>query len=536
LQGVGQRPTKQSEYGLVSSFLYLTEPKTPVFRLSWTPFVFLTVCCGARYILAFRCAAVEKDKIMAEIQFLLNDRLIKTSLQEGLVLLDFVREHQRLTGTKIGCREGDCGACSVLIGTLEGEGVKYLPVTSCLFPLGRVHGTHVVTVEGISKETLTPVQRAMVEHSGTQCGFCTPGFVVSMTGFALESSSVYQDDPRDAISGNICRCTGYKSIERALSEVSEQLQQKPQGSEQMAWLIEKGFVPPYFAGIPARLRAIPARRPAELASSTSAPTVLLGGGSDLNVQRPEAIRDADVAFAQDYASTAIDEQDGFVYIGGAATMEDLNRSPLIAQTLPSIRSWMRLVASTPIRTIASIAGNLVNASPIGDVTILMLALGAEIELTAQHAQRWLPLEELYLGYKTLSKQQGEILSRLRFPSTTPQSRVNFEKVSKRTFLDIASVNAAMRLEVQDDIIQKARLSAGGVAPIPKLLRETSQWLVGQPLTWATALEAAERAQSEVQPISDIRGSADYKRLLLRQLVLAHFAEATAIPVVKEALL
>lgn len=471
---------------------------------------------------------------MADIQFILNDRAIKTSLPEGLVLLDFLREYQRLTGTKIGCREGDCGACSVLIGTLDENEVKYLPITSCLFPLGRVHGAHVVTVEGISGASLTPVQRAMVEHSGTQCGFCTPGFVVSMTGFALESGSVYQDDPRDAINGNICRCTGYKSIERALSDVSEQLREKPQGPEQITWLIAQGFVPPYFAGVADRLRAIAPRTPS--AHPSQGHTVVLGGGSDLNVQRPEAIRDAEVTFAQEHAPKQISEQDGFVYIGGAATMEDLNRSPLIARYVPSIRDFMRLVASTPIRTIASIAGNLVNASPIGDVTILMLALRAEIELTTQETQRWLPLEDLYLGYKTLSKEKSEIVTRLRFPCTTPNSRLHFEKVSKRTFLDIASVNSAMRLEVQDDIIQEARLSAGGVAAIPKFLRDTSQWLIGQPLTWETALEAAKRAQAEVQPISDIRGSADYKRLLLRQLVLAHFAEATAISVVKEALL
>ncbi|MCB9638224.1 MAG: FAD binding domain-containing protein [Myxococcales bacterium] len=465
---------------------------------------------------------------MTEIQFLLNNREIKTSQSPGLVLLDFIREQQRLTGTKIGCREGDCGACSVLLGTPTETGIRYLPITSCLFPLGRAHGCHVVTVEGLRGQDLTPVQRAMVQNSGSQCGFCTPGFVMSMTGLALEESDIYAEDPRDAINGNICRCTGYKSIERALTDVVEILKQKPQGSEQMAWLIEQGFVPSYFATVAQRLQAIAPR-----SAASEGKSIILGGGSDLNVQRPEEIRDAEVRFAQDTAEHDIYEEGDYLYIGGAATMEDINRSSLVAQYIPSIHQFMKLVASTPIRTIASIAGNLINASPIGDVTILMLAMRAEIELVKQDARRWLPLEDLYLGYKTLAKEDGELFMRLRFPKTTEHSRTNFEKVSKRTFLDIASVNSAMRLEVKDDVIQEARLSAGGVAPIPKFLQKTSAWLVGQPLTWETARQAAEHAQQEVSPISDVRGSADYKRLLLRQLIVAHFAEATALSAVKE---
>lgn len=180
------------------------------------------------------------------ITFLLNDRLIQTALSPSTTVLDFVRYEADLRGTKIGCREGDCGACTVLVGTLKEDNVEYMSVTFCLTPIANVYGKHVVTVEGLNLDHLNKVQQAIVNHSGTQCGFCTSGFVVSLCGYAITSGkNPTYSEAISSIDGNICRCTGYKSIERAALEITSELCQKDP-AHPMEWLVSKGFLSEYF--------------------------------------------------------------------------------------------------------------------------------------------------------------------------------------------------------------------------------------------------------------------------------------------------
>ncbi|CAM1361284.1 Glyceraldehyde dehydrogenase small chain (modular protein) [Tenacibaculum sediminilitoris] len=188
------------------------------------------------------------------IQFILNNQVIKTTANAGITLLDFIREHQQLKGTKIGCREGDCGACTVLIGEQKNGSLSYQSITSCISPLGNANGKHIVTIEGINlPKELNTVQKAMTDNYAMHCGFCTPGFVVSMTGYALDSKQT--TSCKDAVSGNICRCTGYKSIEKAGFEIEQRLQQKD-NNHQIDWLIKEGFIPNYFETIPEKLAQI----------------------------------------------------------------------------------------------------------------------------------------------------------------------------------------------------------------------------------------------------------------------------------------
>ena len=212
-------------------------------------------------------------------------------------------------------------------------------------------------------------------------------------------------------------------------------------------------------------------------------------------------------------------------LGAATTVEDMRRSELLLRRFPRLRQHLKLVSSTPIRNMATVAGNFVNASPIGDLTIFFLALDAQLTLQNAAGQtRQLPLRELYRGYKQLNRQPNEQLVEISFRPPAADEVFNFEKVSKRTHLDIASVNAAARLRVLDGVIQAAHLSAGGVGPTPLYLRRTSEWLAGQPLSPDTLRAAGELAQQEISPISDARGTQEYKRLLLRQLLYAHFLE------------
>lgn len=189
------------------------------------------------------------------LEFILNNKKVTTDLPSGSLLVDFIRQNQHLSGTKIGCREGDCGACTVLVGAFKGDQMDYKQIPSCLTPIGNIEGKHVVTIEGLNMDELSPVQQHIVDESGTQCGFCTPGFVVSLSQYCLSTNEPTDDKAIESISGNICRCTGYKPIERAAGQVTQSLAQK-NNEQPVKWLVDNNFVPSYFNLIPTQLSAL----------------------------------------------------------------------------------------------------------------------------------------------------------------------------------------------------------------------------------------------------------------------------------------
>ena len=457
------------------------------------------------------------------ISFILNNKLVETHLPEGSTLLDYIRYEKQLTGTKIGCREGDCGACTVLIGSMKKGKMSYQSMTSCLTPLGNVQGNHVLTVEGINGTTLSPVQQLMIENNGTQCGFCTIGFVMSLTGFVLAKEEPHYDDAIKSIDGNICRCTGYKSIERAAAALSEQLKNRPPENT-LTWLTEKGFVPSYLKDIPLKLQKLQQQITAKPSLSDLAKTQVIGGGTDLMVQKPEAIRKASTTNILDNAALkGISIQNEMCIIGASTTVTEFGNSDIIRNLFPDIDKYLKLVSSTPIRNMATLGGNLVNASPIGDMTIFFLALDSQVLLSDTKNKRRVALKDLYLDYKKLDRRADEFIEHIQFPIPDKSYYFNFEKVSKRTHLDIASVNSACQLRLNaDGTIVSAHISAGGIAAIPTYLHESCNFLVQKKLDAKTLKAFFERVNGEISPISDARGTAAYKRLLLRQLILAHF--------------
>ena len=473
------------------------------------------------------------------MQFILNNEDITTELHAGTTVLDFVRYHKNLKGTKVGCREGDCGACTVLVGEMRDGEIRYRTMTSCLMPLANAAGKHIVTVEGINPDdgSLTPVQQAMVDESGTQCGFCTVGFVMSLTGFCVDDTEKTAAMAVSAVDGNICRCTGYKSIERAAECVSRQVSES-----------SRQFVPDYFSGIASRIQTLRTNEQPPKARTQN----VVAGGTDLYVQKPDVLVETDSTHVfYDDSLRNITDNGLFIEIGASATVTDLLESNVIQAIFPDLYKHLKLVSSTPIRNMATLAGNFVNASPIGDMTVWFLALDSSVVFSNG---RELPLRELYLGYKKLAKTDDEIIQTVRFRKPTGNFYFNFEKVCKRTYLDIASVNTAISLTVEsvpgpgwappalsdgraaavasetlalqsvEHMIIDAHVSAGGVAPIPMYLKKTSEFLRGMPVNPQTIADANEIMQSEISPISDVRGSAAYKRLLLRQLFRAHFVE------------
>jgi xanthine dehydrogenase small subunit len=454
------------------------------------------------------------------IAFILNDKIINTDKPSGMTVLDFVRYEQQLTGTKIGCREGDCGACTILIGEVIGGQMKYKSMTSCITPLVNVVGKHVVTIEGLNMKELSPVQEAMVACGGTQCGFCTVGFVVSLYGYSMERSKPNYEAGISAIDGNICRCTGYKSIERATATITKRLEMKDI-NEPINWLVEEQFLPAYFSTIPERLSVL--NNVEYKTNGETKEKQIVGGGTDLYVQRPESLISNYVQGYYDHNELKnIEVLGSTCTVGASVTVTDLLRSESFNELFPNLKKHLKLVSSTPIRNMGTVAGNFVNASPIGDMTIFFLALNSTLVLVKESKERKVRLRDFYKGYKMLDLQAGEVVNRLEFDIPDESSYFNFEKVSKRTYLDIASVNTAITIKMQGDSIQSIHASAGGVGPIPTYLNKTCAFLKGKVLTWENIQSATEILQDDISPISDVRGSKEYKSLLLRQLFTAHF--------------
>ena len=540
------------------------------------------------------------------IAFVLNRGAVRTGLPAGTVTLDYLRRERRLTGTREGCREGDCGACAVLLGELmpkagvvdagaatgrAGSGqVLYRTVNSCLLPLGELQGRHLVTVEGLNPlevnqrpestlPALSPIQECFLEEGASQCGFCTPGFVVALSGYLLRCPRPVLDEALEAVAGNICRCTGYASIRRAIARLLERCRPGEAGQTgtgvesrgdvvaaagsraaagtsgasgggpaNLRRLVELGIVPRYFLDIPARLESLAAserksvRREDRSGGAGRGAEVLVAGGTDLFVQRPEELEDGPLRFlGREEGLSGLRRDNGRIMIGAGATMEQLRDLPELAATTGPIAEALQWIASSPIRQRATVGGNLVNASPIGDLTVLFLALGARLGLKSADGMREVALEDFYRGYKQLDLASGEVLAWVAFVPPVEGAFVGFEKVARRKHLDIASVNSAALLKVEavpdgqaepgapggGGRILEARLSAGGVAPVPLLLPRSAQHLVGKAVSPQVFREALDIAQEEIAPISDVRGSAGYKRLALRQLLIAHFLGAFA---------
>ena len=456
------------------------------------------------------------------IRFLLNDREIATAAAPGLLALDWLRRHQRLCGTKEGCKEGDCGACTVLLGELEGEEVRYLPMTSCLMPLAELAGRHLVTVEGLALESgpgaarLNPVQQAIVDFGGSQCGFCTPGIVVSLTSLLMAAPAAGSTPERETargLSGNLCRCTGYRSLKEAGAGALTATAERG-----VPALVAAGALPPYFLEVPRRLASLAATAAAGPAEEDTAAT-WIGGGTDLYVQQGEDLPARPLRLVPRPAVAVVRDGES-LRVAAGATFQQLAEDAELCRVLPRLPQWMEEIASWQIRNRATLGGNIVNASPIGDLSLLFLAWRAELRLTSAGEERILPLRDFYLGYKKTALRPGELVRELRV-AAPPTLVAGWEKVAKRRSLDIASVNLAL-LFCRDDagLPRRVGLAVGGVAPVPLALARCEALLEGARVDLALAEKVLATAQEEIAPISDVRGSADYKRLLVRQLLIA----------------
>lgn len=452
--------------------------------------------------------------------------------------LDFLREDRGLTGAKEACNEGDCGACLIAVGDFDGARLRYRSMNSCLLPAARLHGKHVVTVEGISESgALHPVQQALLDHHGAQCGFCTSGFVMALFCLFLENPTPRRDEILLALDGSLCRCTGYASILRAAEALSERCRTDDG--------VSRALRPECFASAAETLRVIRGRAPvpqgdgaaerfhaprtrAEYFSlmETLGDTLVthFGGGTDVmvpvNLGRSAPERIIDLAF-MDEGTTIAETGDG-VAIGSRITLTQLLESEAICRRFPALIEAVRQMCSTPVRNAATLAGNLHTASPIADAIPPLLVYNARVALESKSGARRIAVDDFIVGYRKTALARGELIAAVEIPFS--DSQASFEKTGKRRTLDIASVNSALAIRVTGGHIAEARLAYGGVSAMPLIAKNTEKFLRGKALSQEMIFDAARIAEEEVTPIDDVRGSAEFRRNLAGNHVIKHFTK------------
>jgi xanthine dehydrogenase small subunit len=447
-----------------------------------------------------------------------------TSAAPTQTILQHLREDLHCTGTKEGCAEGDCGACTVVIGSLHDGQLELKAVNSCIQLTPTLDGKALFSVEDLQQPdgALHPVQQAMVECHGSQCGFCTPGFVMSLWSMYLKQDG---ERPRrcqvnDALSGNLCRCTGYRPIIDAamrMVELPAVAFDRAAVAAQLAPL-QRAALATYSA---AGQQFHAPRTVEELVSLRAAypAATLLAGSTDIGLWVTKQMRDlGDIIYLGHVeALKRISQADGMLEIGAGVTLEDAYKALAAHYPAELTEMWQRF-ASLPIRNAGTLGGNVANGSPIGDSMPWLIALGSEVVLRSAAGQRVLPLEQLYLAYQRKDMQPGEFVQSLRVP--LPRSGVQFRtyKLAKRFDQDISAVCAAFAMRFEDGVVMEARVAFGGMAATPKRATATEQLLLGKPWTDATVAAAMAMMAQDYAPLSDMRASSDYRMKAAQNLL------------------
>ncbi len=439
---------------------------------------------------------------------------------------DYLRYHLHLTGTKVVCAEGDCGACTLLIGRPEDQELSYQAVNGCIQYMYQLDGTHVVTLEGMTPAgSVNAVQEAMIACNGAQCGYCTPGIVMAMCGFfdtKPDTQPASPKDIQDTLTGNLCRCTGYEAILKAGTQVSLNAQPKLRELYPAASIIED-------------LEALK-RQPACVQGSTQQvflPTsladavrlkaahpkaVIVSGGTDVHVvcnkrhTEPQTV----ISLANVAGLQGITIEDGFVSIGAKVSLAKLEQQ--LGDIFPEFTQMLERFGSPQIKHAGTLAGNIANGSPIGDSLPFLFVMDAEVEALGPAGTRLINFNSLYTGYRQLALAEDELIQRIRIPLPSPTESRKLYKISRRQHLDISTFTAALRVELDGPTIRWAKLAYGGVGPVVLRLPKTEAFLTGKPLTEALVKEAGQIAAAEISPISDVRGHRDY-RLALAENIL-----------------
>ena len=473
------------------------------------------------------------------IRFVLDGEVIEArGVPPATTLLQYLRDTLGRTGTKEGCAEGDCGACTVVLGELEGEKIAYRAVNACIRFLPTVDGKEVVTVESLSRNDapLHPVQQAMVDHHASQCGFCTPGFVMSLFDVYLNQPGARRQQIVDALAGNLCRCTGYRPIIEAGCRMNDyaapahwsQTDAQDESRKQRLRALQRSDS--------LRLDGDAFHAPRsldELAQSylRQPDALLLAGGTDIGLCVTKQLQDLPhlIYLGEVAELKRIYETGDTLEIGAAVRLSDAYAA-LVAH-YPMLDELYRRFASPPIRNSGTLCGNLANGSPIGDSMPILIALGATLKLRRGAETRALALEDFYLGYQEKTLQPGEFVEAVCVPLPKPGHIVASYKISKRSDQDISAVCGAYALDIDNGHIVAARIAYGGMAAIPKRAVRTEAMLTGQAWSLSSIEAALPGISQDFAPLSDMRASAAYRlkvaQNLLKRLYFEH-GETTAL--------
>lgn len=443
------------------------------------------------------------------VRFLLDGEVVELAAPDPTgTLLETLRGPLRRTGAKEGCAEGDCGACTVLVGEAAGNAVKWRAVNACILFLPMVHGKAVMTVESLgAKGELNPLQAYMAANGSSQCGFCTPGFVMSLHGRAI--GALGSELPvADAIAGNLCRCTGYGPILEAGETVSSLVQDDARVLTALSGLAGSTMASGVFEGqqwfVPRssdELAAILAEHPEAR---------IVAGATDVGLWVTKGLRDlGHVVFIGDVADLkAIEETAEGVRLGAGVRYVEAHGA--LARLHPDLGELVRRIGGLQVRSSATVCGNIANGSPIGDGPPALIALGAELTLRSASGRRTLPLEDYFLDYGKQDRRAGEFVESVFVPRPAANAVVHISKLSRRFDSDISAVLGAFVLTVEAGVVIAARIAFGGMAATPRRAAGCEAALVGQPFSEATIVVAAEALKADFSPLTDVRGSAAYR--------------------------
>jgi xanthine dehydrogenase small subunit len=450
-----------------------------------------------------------------------------------LTLSEFLRRRQNLPGTKVVCAEGDCGSCAVLIGRVEGDRLRYTSVTSCIQLMLQLDGTHVVTVEGLrSGRELNLVQKAMVACQGTQCGFCTPGFVVSMCDMMQGGKALDVEQARRGLVGNLCRCTGYDSIIKAALAVKPGDVQpvdaiypprpivaelsRAAGEEVRIETTSKKFYKPTTVADAARFRG------------ENPDCVVIAGATDMGVVYNKRMRAIDVALSLGaLAELRVIATDlgKSLYVGACATLTALENASL--KHLPEFGRFLAYFGSPLIKNAGTLGGNIVTGSPIGDTIPALMALEAEVDIAGVNGARRVPMSGFYTGYRKTVLAPDELVTGVRIPLPKAGETFRLYKVSRRKDLDISGFGAAVWMKQANGTVDDIRIVYGGVGPMVMRMGKAEALIRGHAPTLERFEQAGNAARDEVTPITDVRGSEQYRRTLAKNILLKFWHEEIA---------
>ena len=444
----------------------------------------------------------------------------------GRTLLEVLREDLGATGTKEGCNEGDCGACTVVLGEIQGDGIRYRAINSCIRLAHSVTGMAVWTVEDIAAAdgTLHPAQEAMVRCHGSQCGFCTPGFVMSLFGMyqnhVCQGRTVTRELAREELSGNLCRCTGYRPI----FDAAQQMEKLPAATVDEAALVKQlRQLQPVTAGagylLPTGLGELLPLRAAQPQAQ------LVAGCTDVGlwVNKMHMTFDTVLDVTQVKELQRIERYDNHIAIGAAATLTDAFDA--LVDERPRLKVFGQRFAGLPVRNSGTLGGNVANGSPIGDSMPLLIALGAHVVLMSVRGHREMPLEHFYTGYRKTVLAPDEVVAWIKVPRPRAGEFLRAYKISKRFDDDISAVCLVIGMTLEKGRVATIGIGAGGVAATPVRATRTEAFLIDRGWAEPAALDAAEVLRAEFQPISDMRACAAYRSDVLGNLVRRFWLES-----------